>query len=125
MLIETASNTSSGVELSILQSFEFDIGMAIVALLFLLVISSVVYATRSQGNDWSLGDLNEDQSDVLNLIMEENGEVKQKTVSNRLGWSDAKTSRITSELTDIGAVSKVRKDRQNYLQVNEETRRES
>lgn len=126
MLIETVSNASSDIELLILQSVEFDAVVAVVAFLAVLAVSSVAYAVRSRGEEgWAIEDLNEDQSDVLNLVMDEGGEVKQKTVSNRLEWSDAKTSRITSELTDIGAVSKVRKDRQNYLQVNEENRRDS
>lgn len=126
MLIETVSNNSLGTELLILQSIEFDPLIAVIAFLGFLAASSVAYTVRSRGEDgWATEDLNEDQSDALNLIMNEGGEVKQKTVSNRLDWSDAKTSRITSELTDIGAVSKVRKDRQNYLQVNEENRRDS
>jgi len=126
MLSETISNTSSGIELLILQSIEFDPILAVIAFLAFFAASSVAYAVRSRGEDgWANEDLNEEQSDVLNLVMDEGGEVKQKTVSNRLEWSDAKTSRITSELTDIGAVSKVRKDRQNYLQVNEENRRDS
>lgn len=123
MLSTSVSNTHLGLELTVLQLLEFDIMIAVVASLAFLLASSAVYAVRSRGTEgWTIDDLNEEQSDVVGLIEENNGEVKQKTVSKELDWSDAKTSRITSELTDLGAVTKIRKDRQNYLQVDEDNR---
>lgn len=124
MLRESITTTSTSLQPVITQAVEFDVTVAIIAFIAFLSVSSVVYAVRSRGGEdgWSMEDMNEEQSDVLTLIQEGDGEIKQKAISDKLEWSDAKTSRVTSELTEANAVTKVRKDRQNYLQIEDKNR---
>lgn len=83
----------------------------------LLVLSSfLVYKRRS--SELSYEDLDSEQKEVIDLIKENEGRIKQKEVSKNLNWDDTKTSRITTSLIDSGLVEKRRSERENYLSID-------
>ena len=56
---------------------------------------------------------NEEQ--VLTLIEEGGGRIKQQEVVNRLGWTDAKTSKVVTTLREDGKIETLRIGRENVL----------
>ena len=54
---------------------------------------------------------------VLQLIEEEGGRLKQQAVVNQLGWTDAKTSQVITELRESGDVESFRLGRENVLRL--------
>ncbi|ESS03452.1 MAG: hypothetical protein A07HR67_01850 [uncultured archaeon A07HR67] len=56
---------------------------------------------------------NEEQ--VLRLIEREGGRMKQKRVAEKLDWTDAKTSQVTTGLRDEGELDGFRLGRENVL----------
>lgn len=61
---------------------------------------------------------NEEQ--VLRLIEEEGGRIKQQEIAERLGWTDAKTSQVTKKLREEGELDGFRLGRENVLSLPEE-----
>jgi uncharacterized membrane protein len=97
----------------------------VLAVLFctVLLAGAVLYIQRSEDDDkWTSDELNDEQSNVIDYLEENDGKILQKSISDNFDWSDAKTSRITSELIDLGAVEKTRDNRQNYISINSEDR---
>ncbi len=64
---------------------------------------------------------NEEQ--VLQLLEENGGRMKQQAVVQTLGWTDAKTSKVVSRLREEGAVESFRIGRENVLRLPEESER--
>ncbi len=60
---------------------------------------------------------NEEQ--VLRLIESEGGRMKQKSVAERLGWTDAKTSQVTKRLRENDELEGFRLGRENVLSLPE------
>ncbi len=60
---------------------------------------------------------NEEQ--VLQLLEEHDGRMKQQAVVQTLGWTDAKTSKVVSRLREEGAVESFRIGRENVLRLPE------
>lgn len=54
---------------------------------------------------------------VIGVIEDHGGRVKQKQLKEELGWSDAKVSRITSDLRDDETISGYRVGRENVLEL--------
>lgn len=61
---------------------------------------------------------NEEQ--VLRLIEENGGRMKQADVAEALGWTDAKTSQVTTTLREDGELDAFRLGRENVLELPEE-----
>lgn len=61
---------------------------------------------------------NEEQ--VLQVVEAHDGRVKQQTVVQTLGWTDAKTSQVVSDLREAGKLESFRLGRENVLKVPEE-----
>jgi hypothetical protein len=61
---------------------------------------------------------NEEQ--VLRLIEENGGRMKQAGVAEALGWTDAKTSQVTTTLREEGELDAFRLGRENVLELPEE-----
>jgi len=61
---------------------------------------------------------NEEQ--VLRLVEENGGRIKQQTVVEELGWTDAKTSQVVRELRDADRLESFRLGRENVLRLPEE-----
>lgn len=61
---------------------------------------------------------NEEQ--VLRLLAEHDGRMKQQDVVQQLGWTDAKTSQVVSELREAGEIESFRLGRENVLSIAEE-----
>ncbi len=62
---------------------------------------------------------NEEQ--VLQLLETEDGRMKQQEVVQRLGWTDAKTSQVISDLRERGDIETFRLGRENVIRLPEET----
>lgn len=73
--------------------------------------------THEEGTDPELLS-NEEQ--VLRLIESEGGRMKQQTVVERLGWTDAKTSQVTKKLREEGKLEGFRLGRENVLSLPED-----
>lgn len=61
-------------------------------------------------------ELTDEEQQLIDVFNDET-KIPQKTVSNQLDWSDAKTSRVTSQLVEKQVIEKQRVDRENYLQI--------
>jgi len=61
---------------------------------------------------------NEEQ--VLRLVEENGGRIKQQTVVEELGWTDAKTSQVVRELREADRLESFRLGRENVLRLPEE-----
>jgi uncharacterized membrane protein len=97
----------------------------IVFVIVILLVAPVLYVQQKDNDDnWSVQELDEEQTRVINYLKKEDGKTLQKSISENFDWSDAKTSRITSELIEKGAVEKNRQDRQNYISVKSENENE-
>ncbi|WP_436935800.1 helix-turn-helix transcriptional regulator [Halovenus marina] len=62
---------------------------------------------------------NEEQ--VLRLIEQSGGRMKQQEVATQLDWTDAKTSQVVTQLRDDGALDGFRLGRENVLALPDET----
>ena len=62
---------------------------------------------------------NEEQ--VLRLLEERGGRIKQQEVVGELGWTEAKTSQVVSSLREDDAVDVFRIGRENVLTLPEDT----
>lgn len=56
---------------------------------------------------------NEEQ--VLHVVEEHGGRIKQQEIVTELGWTDAKTSKVISEMTDDNLLEKYRLGRENVI----------
>lgn len=97
----------------------------IVAVVVILSVLAVAVGYKVMGSNdketWSVSDLEEDEVRIVEFLRSsEDKIVKQKELSNEFDWSDAKVSRLTSDLIDKNVVNKERIDRQNYVELNEE-----
>lgn len=91
------------------------VGLLILSVIF-LTSSLLVYKKRS--SELSYEDLDSEEKEVVDLINSNGGKLKQKEVSDNLGWEDTKTSRITSSLVKDDFVIKSRSERENYIKIN-------
>lgn len=94
-------------------------------IVLVLIIGSISISAiyiRSK-NDGTLGisDLSEEQRDLVEYLNNNESRIPQKSASEQFEWSDARTSRVTSELVELGVVNKEREDRRNYLILNDES----
>lgn len=90
------------------------------ALVLAIASVSAIYLRSDQDETWNISDLSEEQKDLVEYIKKNELKIPQKSASDQFGWSDARTSRVTSELVDLGVVEKEREDRTNYLVLDEE-----
>lgn len=61
---------------------------------------------------------NEEQ--VMRLLEEHGGRMKQKMIVEELGWTDAKTSQVVSNLREDGEIESFRLGRENVLSIPED-----
>lgn len=54
---------------------------------------------------------------VLKLLDEQGGRIKQQQVVERLGWTDAKTSQVVSDMREAGSIEVFRIGRENVLRL--------
>ena len=67
------------------------------------------------GADHTRRDLLSNEEQVLRLLTERGGRVKQQTIVQELGWTDAKTSKVVGRLREQGALESFRLGRENVL----------
>lgn len=65
-------------------------------------------------------DLLSNEEQVLQLIEQRGGRMKQQAVAEELGWTDAKTSQVTKGLREEGALEGFRLGRENVLALPDE-----
>jgi uncharacterized membrane protein len=67
-------------------------------------------------------DLLSNEERVLRLLERRGGRVKQKTVVDELGWTEAKTSQVVGSLREQGKIESFRLGRENVLALAQEQR---
>ena len=77
-------------------------------------------STSSQTNDRPPRELLSNEEQVLRLIEDRGGRMKQKEVVEELDWTDAKTSKVVSGLREDGDLESFRLGRENVLSLPEE-----
>ena len=68
----------------------------------------------------ALGELATEEDKVIALLESEGGRIRQSEIADRLDWSASKTSRVLSDMTDSGAVEKLRIGRENVIDLADE-----
>lgn len=69
----------------------------------------------------SQNDLKTDEEKLISLIKDNDGRIKQKTVSEKFDWSDAKVSRVTKKLEDEDLIQKLTIGRENVLDLKDKS----
>jgi uncharacterized membrane protein len=107
-----------------LQGTEFPTPLisTIVAMVVVTMVVGAYVRTGSEDKTWSLTNLDEEETNIVNLLDSEDGEVKQKKFSTEFDWSDAKVSRLTTRLEDKNIVEKSMVERENIVRLNESNR---
>lgn len=77
-------------------------------------------AEAGETDNEPLTDLLSNEERVLKLLDDEGGRLKQQTVSERLDWTDAKTSQVVTQLREDGDVDVFRLGRENVLTLPDE-----
>ncbi len=95
--------------------------LAIAALVGLAGLTGVVWWRRTAGPSSSPGtpdaELLSNEEQVLQLLEDEDGRMKQQEVVQRLGWTDAKTSQVISDLREAGDIETFRLGRENVIRL--------
>jgi len=65
-----------------------------------------------------------DDERVLRMIETEGGRMKQKHLVEETGWSEAKVSKLTSNMEEEGKITKIRLGRENILEIKDEEEEE-
>lgn len=97
--------------------FSTPIIATVIAIIFVTVAVGVYTRSRSEDETWSLSNLDEEETNIVNLLDSENGEVKQKKFATEFDWSDAKVSRLTTRLEDKNVVEKAMIERENVIRL--------
>ncbi|MHC3436958.1 DUF7345 domain-containing protein [Natrialbaceae archaeon A-gly3] len=77
-------------------------------------------STASPEPDRPPRELLSNEEQVLRLVEERGGRMKQKEVVEKLGWTDAKTSKVVSGLREDGDLESFRLGRENVLSLPED-----
>lgn len=80
-----------------------------------------VVDTREESIEETNLELLSNEERVLHLLESEGGRLKQQEVVEELGWTDAKTSQVVSDLRDAGEIESFRLGRENVLRLLEES----
>ena len=111
----------------------------VVALVFVLSLVAIVYHSHIKTSEDSETDVSSNTSQpqetdevasekeseadderVLSMIEAEGGRMKQKSVVEETGWSEAKVSKLTSRMEEEGEITKIRLGRENILEMSDE-----
>jgi len=113
-----------------------------VAVVVVLSVAAIVYHSRvdtavdteteASVEDRETEEIAEDTEDeqitdderVLSMIESEDGKMKQKRVVEETGWSEAKVSKLTSQMENEGVITKIRLGRENILEIRDEEEKE-
>ena len=126
VFVESTDSASSGSE----QGYEsqsddegMDIPVWIIGLLLAALSGYVALLYKaSKANSVGSGsdELKTDAERVQDVVRSNGGRMKQKTLLDTLEWSEAKVSRVTSQLEDTDAIKKLRIGRENVVEIVEE-----
>lgn len=97
--------------------------VAVVVLLAALVGVGMAAGWRYRSTPTSVDEedtLLSNEEQVLRVLADHDGRMKQQAVVQELGWTDAKTSQVVSELRDAGEIESFRLGRENVLRLAEE-----
>lgn len=98
----------------------------IIAILALIALGLITYIFRkriqSESISKALEDLDDQQMEVMELLIENDGEYLQKDVVDELDYSKAKVSGIVSGLVEEGYVKKTKEGRSNKLVISKKYR---
>lgn len=97
------------------------IGSVALIITILSLIGAYKYRSKDEEdeNEWSSEDLETEEEKVVSLLEENDGRIKQKSVSDEFDWSDTKVSRVTGELEEENIIRKLTVGRENVLDLNE------
>lgn len=97
--------------------------LALVGIGLLIAAGGLIYRrTSSDDGGWSEDELQTEEEQVVSLLEEHDGRMKQKSLADTFDWSDAKVSRVTSSLAENDVLEKLTIGRENVLQLNESGR---
>jgi len=74
-------------------------------------------ATDAEGSPGREYDLVTNESQVIDVLEQHDGQLKQADIVEALDWSKSKTSRVLSEMADDGAIQKIRLGRENVIRL--------
>jgi uncharacterized membrane protein len=73
-----------------------------------------------ENDDGPSADLLSNKERVVEVLKRSDGRMKQQQIVNELGWTDAKTSSVVSQLRDEGTIEGFRLGRENVLELADE-----
>ena len=73
--------------------------------------------TDAEGSTGREYDLVTNESQVIDVLEQHDGQMKQADIVEALDWSKSKTSRVLSEMADDGAIEKIRLGRENVIRL--------
>lgn len=121
-LLMSADGFNQPEYLLFIESLDIVTASIIVVIMVVFYVAGATYRRTRSSEGWKLSDLEDDEEDIVHLLEDNDGRVEQKMISDSMDWSDAKTSRLTSDLINKNVVEKVREDRQNYVVLKEDSR---
>lgn len=113
---------------------EFPVLPLVGGLLALLVVGTLAYNKFVAGDDDDGGnpgnssgstvtsneDLSTPEERVIQLLKDNEGRIKQKTVTEHFGWSDSRTSQVLSSMEEEGKIERLRIGRENVVELTED-----
>lgn len=101
------------------------VGIAVVAM---IAVGATTWVRRAGSTPIGDSDANEDgeelsrdllsnEEQVLEVLEERGGRIKQQDLANELGWSDMKTSNVVRDMRDAGTIDGFRLGRENVLTI--------
>ncbi len=121
---ETITYTVRYEKLGVFESLALRHLTLLLAAAVLLLAVLVVYIWRKQAGEKTIAAvfplLKEDEKEVMRFIIDNEGEVEQRDIVDRLDYSKAKISRLVSDLEDRSLVNKEKKGRVNVVELARE-----
>lgn len=93
--------------------------MILLTALLLVGVVAAVMLVRYQRGGGQVQDARTPEEQVLRLLSERDGRLRQAEIAEALGWSASKTSRVTSRMARTGSVQKLQIGRENVISLTD------
>jgi uncharacterized membrane protein len=93
--------------------------MILLTALLLVGVVAAVMLVRYQRGGGQVQDAHTPEEQVLRLLSERDGRLRQAEIAEALGWSASKTSRVTSRMARTGSVQKLQIGRENVISLTD------
>lgn len=88
------------------------------AFLLVGVVAAVMLVRYRRGGE-QVQEARTPEEQVLRLLSEQDGRLRQAEIAEALGWSASKTSRVTSRMARTGSVQKLQIGRENVISLTD------